>query len=55
MRIPNFAALGVLAGMAATVAPFVPLTRHWSRVGTWLTMLTVAVFGVAVIIVLLAR
>jgi hypothetical protein len=37
------------------VAPFVPLARHWSRVGTWLTMLTVAVFDVAVMIALLAR
>jgi hypothetical protein len=52
---PVCTALGVLAGMAATVAPFVPLARHWSRVGTWLTMLTVAVFDVAVMIVLLAR
>ena len=52
---PVWTALGVLAGMASTVAVFVPLARHWSRVGTWLTMLTVAVFDVAVMIVLLAR
>ena len=52
---PVWTALGVLAGMAATVAPFVPLARHWSLVRTWLTMLTVAAFDVAVIIVLLAR
>ena len=47
--------LGVLGGMVATVAPFVPLARHWSLVSTWLTMLTVAVFDVAVILVLRAR
>ena len=47
--------LGVLAGVAATVALLVPLARHWSLVSTWLTMLTVALFDVAVILVLRAR
>jgi hypothetical protein len=52
---PVWTALGVLAGMAATVAVFVPLARHWRLVSTWLAMLTVAAFDVAVILVLLAR
>ena len=52
---PAWTALGVLAGTLATVALFVPLARHWSLVSTWLTMLTVALFDVAVILVLLAR
>ena len=52
---PVWTSLGVLAGMVATVALFVPLARHWSPVGTWVTVLTVAVFDVAVILVLLAR
>jgi hypothetical protein len=47
--------LGVLGGVVATVVPFVPLARHWSLLSTWLTMLTVAVFDVAVILVLRAR
>ena len=52
---PVWTALGVLAGTVATVALFVPLARHWGLVSTWLTMLTVAGFDAAVILVLLAR
>ena len=52
---PLWTAFGALAGVAATVALFIPLARHWSLVSTWLTLLTVAVFDVAVILVLLAR
>jgi hypothetical protein len=50
---PVWTALGVLAGMVATVALFVPLARHWSPGSTWVTMVTVAAFDVAVILVLL--
>ena len=39
---PVWAALGVLAGVVATVTLFVALAGHWSPVGTWLTMLVVA-------------
>ena len=52
---PAWIVLGVLGGVVATVALFVPFARHLSLVSTWLTMLTVAVFDVAVILVLLAR
>ena len=52
---PVCTALGVLAGTAAAAALLVPLARHWSLVSTWLTMLIVAAFDVAVILVLLAR
>ena len=52
---PVWTAIGVLAGMAATVAPFVPLARHASLVSTWVTMVSVATFDAAVILVLLAR
>ena len=45
--------LGAVAGVGAAAAVLVPLARHWSLVSTWLTMLTVAVFDVAVILVLL--
>ena len=47
--------LGTVAGVGATVAVLVPLAGHWSLVSTWFTMLTVAVFDVAVILVLLDR
>ena len=47
--------LGAVAGVVATAALIFPLARHWSLVSTWLTMLTVAAFDVAVILVLLAR
>ena len=50
----GWTALGVVAGLVATAAVFVPLARHWSPVSTWLTMLTVAVFDALVILVLLA-
>ena len=52
---PAWTVLGVVAGVAATAAVLVPLARHWSLASTWLTMLTVALFDVAVILVLLAR
>jgi hypothetical protein len=52
---PAWTVLGTLAGVGATAAVLVPLARRWSPVSTWLTLLTVAVFDVAVILVLLAR
>ena len=52
---PPWTVLGAVAGVAAATAVLVPLARHWSLLSTWLTMLTVAVFDVAVILVLFAR
>ena len=52
---PAWTALGVVAGVGAAGAVLVPLARHWSLVSTWFTMLTVAVFDIAVILVPLAR
>ena len=52
---PAWTMLGTVAGVGATAAVLVPLARRWSPVSTWLTLLTVAVFDVAVILVLLAR
>lgn len=46
---------GVVAGIVATVAVFVPLVRHWSPSRTWLTLVTVAAVDVGVILVLLSR
>ena len=54
-REPAWTVLGVLAGLGATAAVIVPLVHHWSLVSKWLTMLTVATFDVAVILVLVAR
>jgi hypothetical protein len=47
--------LGVLAGIVATGAVFVPLVRHWNPSRTWVTLVTVAAFDVGVILVLLSR
>ncbi len=52
---PAWMVLGTVAGVGATAAVLVPLAGHWSLVSTWFTMLTVAVFDVAVILVLLDR
>jgi hypothetical protein len=52
---PAWTVLGTLAGVGATAAVLVPLARRWSRQSTWLTLLTVAGFDVAVILVLRAR
>ena len=52
---PAWTVLGVLAGVAAAAAVLVPLACHWSLASTWLTMLSVALFDVAVILVLLVR
>ena len=47
--------MGVVAGLVATAAVLVPLVRHWSRTRTWLALLLVTAFDMAVITVLLAR
>ncbi len=47
--------LGTVAGVGATAAVLVPLARRWSPFSTWLVLLTVAVFDVAVVLVLSAR
>ena len=52
---PVCTVLGAMGGVGAAGAVLVPLARHWSLVSTWLTMLTVAVFDIAVILVLFAR
>ena len=52
---PAWTVLGTLAGVGATAAVLVPLARRWSPISAWLTLLTVAVFDVAVILVLRAR
>jgi hypothetical protein len=52
---PAWTVLGTLAGVGATAAVLVPLARRWGRQSIWLTLLTVAVFDVAVILVLRAR
>ena len=52
---PAWTLCGAVAGVGAAAAVLVPLARHWSLVSTWLTMVTVAMFDVAVILVLLAR
>ena len=47
--------LGVVAGIVATGAVFVPLFRNWSPSRTWLTFVTVAAYDVVVTLVLLSR